>query len=512
MDVALLIPADDSVRLLDAVLERMDYSKLRAAYSRIGRIGHSPESLFKIMVYGYMNGIVSSRKLEQACKRDINFMYLLRGAPAPDHATIARFRSERLTDAIDDLFNQLVRLLAELGELSLCNVFIDGTKLEANANRYSFVWKKSVQKNEAKMQEKMKEELPKLVAGFGLRFHVGEKIQVKDLKKLLKRLYRLKGDIEFVYGSGRRKSPLQRAIETVEKYLARQRRYDENNKHFGDRNSFSKTDPDATFMRMKDDHMKNGQLKPAYNITLAVDAEYIVGTLISSERSDARTFIPIMEKLLPFGYTKPVADAGFESEENYTWCEANGQIAFIKPANYDRAKTKKYKSDIGRRENMTYDAETDSYICHAGHRLTVAYERKTRSRAGYPTITTVYSCHHCSGCLHKERCIKGSSKVPLEQRSKNLFVAKNFQRQRQEMEARITTKEGILLRQNRSIQVEGAFGVIKQDMGFRRFLLRGQVKVETEFLLLAFAFNINKLHQKVQSNRCGEYLHVARVA
>ena len=161
---------------------------------------------------------------------------------------------------------------------------------------------------------------------------------------------------------------------------------------------------------------------------------------------------------------------------------------------------------------MTYDAETDSYICHAGHRLTVAYERKTRSRAGYPTITTVYSCHHCSGCLHKERCIKGSSKVPLEQRSKNLFVAKNFQRQRQEMEARITTKEGILLRQNRSIQVEGAFGVIKQDMGFRRFLLRGQVKVETEFLLLAFAFNINKLHQKVQSNRCGEYLHVARVA
>lgn len=112
--------------------------------------------------------------------------------------------------------------------------------------------------------------------------------------------------------------PLQRAVETVEKYLTRQRKYDEKNKYFGDRNSFSKTDPDATFMRMKDDHMKNGQLKPAYNITLAVDAEYIVGTLISSERSGARTFIPIMEKLLPFGYTKPVADAGFESEENYT--------------------------------------------------------------------------------------------------------------------------------------------------------------------------------------------------
>ncbi len=144
LDVALLIPADDSVRLLNAVFERIDYSKLRAAYSRIGRIERSPESLFKIIVYGYMNGIVSSRKLEQACRRDVNFMYLLGGAPpAPDHATIARFRSERLTDAIEDLFTQLVKLLAEAGELSLSSVFIDGTKFEANANRYTFVWKKS---------------------------------------------------------------------------------------------------------------------------------------------------------------------------------------------------------------------------------------------------------------------------------------------------------------------------------------------------------------------------------
>lgn len=162
MDIGEIIPADDSVRLLNAVLERMDYQKLRAAYSRLGRIERSPESLFKVLVYGYMNGIYSSRKLEEACRRDVNFMYLLGRAPAPDHATIARFRSQRLTDVVEDLFSQLVNMLAEAGELSLCSVFIDGTKLEANANRYSFVWKKSTQKNESKMQEKMKTELPKL--------------------------------------------------------------------------------------------------------------------------------------------------------------------------------------------------------------------------------------------------------------------------------------------------------------------------------------------------------------
>ena len=512
MDIGEMIPADDSVRLLNAMLERMDYRKLHAAYSRLGRNERSPESLFKVLVYGYMNGIYSSRKLEQACRRDVNFMYLLGRAPAPDHATIARFRSERLRDVAEDLFSQLVALLAEAGELSLSSVFIDATKLEANANRYSFVWKKSTQKNEAKMQGKMKTELPKLATQFGIRFHVGEKILVQDLKKLLKGLYALQGEAEFVQGKGKRKSPLQKSIEAVEGYLARQKKYDDYNHSFGDRNSFSKTDRDATFMRMKEDHMKNGQLKPAYNVTLGVDAEYIVGVMTSQERSDTGTFIPIMEKLRYLGYTKPVADAGFESEENYTWCEKNGLVAFIKPANHDRSKTRKYKSDIGKRENMSYDAANDAYICYAGHPIQAAYEKKTKSKTGYPLVTTVYSCTCCDGCPHKSRCIKGASKILLEKRNKNLYVSKNFHRQRQEMEKRINTDEGILLRINRSIQVEGAFGVLKQDMGFRRFLLRGQVKVQTELLLLAAAFNINKLHNKIQTDRCGAHLHIPKAA
>ena len=512
MDIGELIPADDSVRLLNCALEGMNYSKLYAAYSRLGRIETSPVSLFKIMVYGYMNGIYSSRKLEQAGRRDVNFMYLLGRAPAPDHATIARFRSERLADAVEDLFTQLVEHLAEIGELSLSSVFIDGTKLEANANRYSFVWKKTTQKNEVKMQKKMKTELPKLATQFGIRFHVGEKIRARDLKKLRRRLYALKGEVKFVQGKGKQKSPLQKAIETIEGYLLRQKKYDDYNHSFGDRNSFSKTDRDATFMRMKEDHMKNGQLKPAYNTTLAVDAEYIVSVMTSQERNDTGTFIPMMKKLLPLGYTKPVADAGFESEENYTWCEENRQIVFIKPANHDQSKTRKYKSDIGKRENMPYDTENDAYICHAGHKIQAAYEKKTRSKAGYPIVTTVYSCTHCNGCPYKSKCIKGTSKIPLEERNKNLYVSKNFQRQRMEMEERIHSEEGILLRVNRSIQVEGAFGVLKQDMGFRRFLLRGQIKVQTEIILLATAYNINKLHNKIQSDRCGTYLHISKAA
>ena len=515
MDIGDMIPADDSVRLLDAVFERMDYTKLYAAYSRLGRNETSPKNLFKVVIYGGMNGRYSTRQIEQSCRRDVNFMYLLGREPAPDHATIARFRSERLPGVIDDLFDQLVRQLAEMGELSRESVFIDGTKLEANANRYTFVWKKSTQKNEAKMQEKMKSELPRLASEFGLRFHAGEKVGTKDLKKLRKRLKTLqaKQGLVFVHGKGTRKPPLQGTIETVEEYLKRQKQYDDYNHSFGERNSFSKTDRDATFMRMKEDHMKNGQLKPGYNVTLAVDSEYIVSSLLTSQRSDSQTFIPMLEKLKWLGYTKPVADAGFESEENYTYCEKNGQFAFIKPSNHDKGKTKKYRTDIGKRENMPYDSGSDSYICHAGHRIQVSYEKKTKSKAGYPIVTTVYSCTECAGCPHKEKCInKGNSKTPLEERSKNLYVSKNFLRQREEMEARITGQEGVLLRVNRSIQVEGAFGVLKQDMGFRRFLMRGGGKVHTEFLLLCMAYNINKLHNKTQSCRCGTYLHIPKSA
>lgn len=239
-----MIPADDSVRLLNAVMERMDYRKLYAAYSRMWKIERSPKRLFKILVYGYMNGIYSSRKLERACQRDINFLYLIDREKAPDHATIARFRSERLTGVIDELFDQLVQQLAAAGELSLTSAFIDGTKLEANANRYSFVWKKSTQKNEEKMQEKMKAQLPVLASEFGLRFYVGQTIKAKDLKKLRNRLKALQIEraIVFVHGKGQRKTPLQRAVETVEDYLARQKKYNDYNHSFGERNSFSKTD------------------------------------------------------------------------------------------------------------------------------------------------------------------------------------------------------------------------------------------------------------------------------
>ena len=472
INIEAMIPADDSVRLLSMLMERMDYTKLYGAYERLGRTETNPKNLYKVLIYGYMNWLYSSRKIERACRRDINFMYLLEGERVPDHNTIARFRSKYLSEGVgEDLFRQLVDLLAEEGELSKLNIFIDGTKLESFANRYTFVWGKSVEKNRAKIQEKMKSELPKIAQENNVRFGFATEIETHELKKLLKRLEKKQAEsgTAFVSGKGSRKTPLQRGIEKVTEYLKRQKGYERDIRILNGRNSYAKTDHDATFMRMKEDHMRNGQLKPGYNVLIGVDSEYVVEAMVSQDRNDTKTMIPFLERIRRFNYRNIVADAGFESEENYTHIENNGQLAYIKPGNYEQSKTKKYKSDIGRRENMGYDEANDSYICSMGYRLENVGVKKTKSAAGYPIETTIYECSDCANCPHKAKCIKPGGKKAVEERTKRLQVSKTFLRQRAEAEARITADDGINLRLNRSIQVEGAFGVLKQDMSFRVF-------------------------------------------
>ena len=326
LDCGVNIPEDDPVRLLNAVMERMDYRRIYAAYSREGRIEYSPKILTKILVYGYMRRIISSRGIEEACKDNIRFMYLLEGQKAPDNNTIVRFRSRMLaSEAGQDLHRQLVIMLKEAGMLSFDAVFIDGTKIEANANKYSFVWKGSTEKNVGKLQTKIHETLPSVLEKLGIRFHVSEKMEIRHLKKLRKKLYaRIKeAGVAFVHGKGQRKTPLQRALEQVEAWLVKLKQYTNDLHICGDRNSYCKTDHDATFMHMKEDHMRNGQLKPGYNVNTATCNEFIIGNYISSDRNDVHTLIPFMEQLnktyegIKIG--KVVVDSGYESEENYCW-------------------------------------------------------------------------------------------------------------------------------------------------------------------------------------------------
>ena len=180
-------------------------------------------------------------------------------------------------------------------------------------------------------------------------------------------------------------------------------------------------------------------------------------------------------------------------------------MAFIKPQTYEKSKTKKFKNDISKRENMQYNEEEDYYICAAGKKLFNKGTRNKTSKSNFKSIVHIYESESCLGCEYKSKCTKAKG-------NKLLYVSKNFVRLRKDSIENISTKEGILLRVNRSIQVEGAFGVIKQDYGFRRFLMRGNIKVRIEVLLMAFAYNVNKLHNKTMQKRNGKLLHETDVA
>ena len=513
LEIGHIIPDNDCVRLLGQFVEELDLRDLYSTYSKVKENQVSPRQMLKIMLYAYHEGNFSSRGIEKACKRDINYMYLLEGRSAPDHATIARFRSIHFTEVAEKYLSMSVNYLMELGEISGREIFIDGTKIEANANKYTFVWKKSVTKNQAKLLDKMALLVQECVETYGLRKIWRGQVKEKHLEKVIRQLYRIKEEecIEFVYGSGKRKTPLQRHIEELEEGAVRLKEYSRKLSILGERNSYSKTDPDATFMRMKEDAMLNGQLKPAYNLQLGVDSGYISWLTLSPRPTDTMTLIPFLKGLeasLGHRYPVVVADAGYESEENYSFLEDRKMTAVIKPANYEISKTRKYRKDISRKENMPYDPEGDFYTCMNGCKLENCGTKKRKTASGYVREETVYRCDDCLGCPHKSECIRGKNwKIPEEERFKSLNVSRKFERQRKECLNRIVSAEGIQLRVNRSIQAEGAFALWKEDQKFRQFLCRGQANVYAESVLMAIAQNIGNLHRRIQAGRLGHHLY-----
>lgn len=518
LNIETVIPSDDSVRLLSQLVEDMDLAALYATYQRQRNLAATPRQMLKIVLYAAMNRLYSSRDIESACRRDINFMFLLEGAPAPDHATIARFRSLHLARCSIELLAQMSEWLYLAGEISGHDLFIDGTKIESRANKYTFVWKKATTKNLAKLQAKIVALVGECEDLYGIRVVHDGKVSLHKMKKLRKKLYALKEEegITFVHGIGKHKSQLQRSIERLEEYTEKLKEYTKKLHVCGARNSYSKTDPDATFMRMKEDAMLNGQLKPAYNLQHGVDSEYIVWLDISQRPTDTLTLIPFLKKIeagLGFKYTNIVADAGYESEENYLFIEENGQTAFIKPANYEISKTRSYQKDISRFENMAYDSVNDCYICRNNNRLTADGGRIRTSASGYQRKTTFYVCEDCSGCPYKKECIKGNHCwIPFEERNKRIEVSRTFVEKRMECLERITSDEGTQLRMNRSIQAEGSFSEIKDGMGFRRYLSSGIRNVTMESVIIAMAHNINKLHAKIQNGRTGRHLYEVKSA
>ena len=260
-----LIAATHPVRVINDVIDSLNLELLEKAYKGGGTSSYHPRMLLKILVYGYVNNTYSSRKLEAATKENIHFMWLA-GMQQPDHNTINTFRGKRLQDALKSIFTQIVELLAEAGVLSLKDIYVDGTKIEANANRYTFVWGNAIKTNKEKMKKQLEElwQYTQKVAAAESDQPTPPDFTVISKEKVAQTIekieYALQGN-ETVS-----KQVKQKLNYAKNKWPAALDKYEAQEKILDGRNSYSKTDKDATFMRMKDDHMENGQLKAAYNV------------------------------------------------------------------------------------------------------------------------------------------------------------------------------------------------------------------------------------------------------
>ena len=441
---------------------------------------------------------------------------------------------------------QFMRRLQKEGLLTLKELYIDGTKIEANANRYTFVWRGSINYHLAGLLDTIDALYAKYNAflyenGYGPKYDLGEArmfviegmekvrkvieenrrrkmtkhkkisnntiIEIDhcsplELLKLQKNLMQLaEGEgILFVRRKGKHKPQIQQLYEELEECGRRLMEYKECFEIMGkDRNSYSKTDLEATFMRMKEDHMLNGQLKPAYNVQIAVENYFIVHSYVSSDRTDYNTLIPVLKKhQKAFADTLEAvtADSGYCSEKNLMYLKENRIQSYIKLQDHEKRKTRAYKEDIGKYYNMTYAVFEDEhyYICHDGRELR-HIRTESQKQDGYTQTFEVYGCADSSGCEHKARCLYKYNAEKNSDRNKVMKINERWEELKEESNANIQSETGILKRQTRSIQTEGHFGDIKENEDFRRFNYRSAEKVYKEFMLYAIGRNIMKYHR-----------------
>jgi transposase len=512
-----LIPAGHLVRVVNRAVERINIEALIQKYKGGGTSSYHPRMMLKILVYAYTQRVYSSRQIAKGLRENVNFIWLS-GGNRPDFRTINAFRGERMKGVIEEVFTSVLELLVEEGYVKLESYFVDGTKVEANANRHKVVWAKSRAKYQERLQEKVKELLKEIDAvnaaedeEYGDKdldeMGGGGEIDAEKLEKKIDELNRrLKEQPE--------DKKLAKAVKVMEKdYLLREKRYEEQERKLAGRSSYSKTDEDATFMRMKEDRGAEKPLpKPAYNVQTGTEGQFVVGFSLHQCAGDTTCLIPHLEgvkaSLQAIAQRKPEvlskqdnhprclprnisADAGYGSEENYAYFADNQLENYVKYNTFHREQHHHRKPELIRKaqfrtENLPYDPETDTFLCPANQLLTYRGNSHERTENGYWTELRHYEASDCNTCPLKPECTRAKH-------NRHLRISFRLRRFREQARNNLLSVKGKALRIQRNVEVESVFGQIKHNMRFRRFSLRGLEKVKTEWGLVCIAHNMQKL-------------------
>ena len=480
-----LVPENHMVRVVDAVIDRLDISDILSTYRGGGNSAFNPKMMLKVLVFAYLSNVYSSRRIEELLKRDIYFMWLA-GMKRPDFRTINYYRGKRLKEGFDTVFTQVVRLLHEEGFVSLKVQYIDGTKIESVANKYTFVWRGSVEKYDARLKAKTEALLRQIEQNHAIENQENPVPEELTAEEVTKRVERIKEKVD-ADNLGKEERKALKQIETDS--VPRMNRYRGQLETMGPRNSYSKTDPDATFMRMKEDAMLNGQLKPGYNVQISTENQFITNFGIYQRPTDTLTMISYLESFKArYGMQSEeiVADSGYGSEENYEYMFSNGMTPYVKYNMFHVEQRRGYRNNPFRVSNLFYNPDDDFYVCPMGQKLKFIRQEKRYTASGYQQTVSVYRACRCEGCPLRGQCHKSK-------RDRQIEVNHTLDDYKARARELLTSEQGIKHRSNRPIEPEAVFGQIKECGRFRRLRLKGLTGAKIDFGLKALAHNLRKL-------------------
>ncbi len=479
-----LIPENHLVRVVDAVIDRLDISEILSTYRGGGNSAFEPKMMLKVLVFAYLSNVYSSRRIEELLRRDICFMWLA-GMRRPDFRTINYYRGKRLKAGFDPVFTQVVQLLHEEGFVSLKVQYIDGTKIESVANKYTFVWRGSVEKYDARLKVKTGALLSQIEQNHAIESDENPTSEELTAEEVARRVERIKEKID-ESNLGKEESKALKQIESDA--LPRMKKYKEQLATMGDRNSYAKTDEEATFMRMKEDAMLNGQLKPGYNVQISTEKQFITNFGIYQRPTDTLTMIDYLDSFRSrYGMQSGeiVADSGYGSEENYEYMFLNGMVPYVKYNMFHVEQRRRYRNDPFRVSNLFYNPGQDFYICPMGQKMRFIRQDKRYTASGYEQTVSVYRATKCEGCPLRGQCHKSK-------RNRQIEVNHTLDEYKAKARELLTSEQGLIHRSKRPIEPEAVFGQIKECGKFRRLRLRGLTGAKIEFGLKALAHNLRK--------------------
>ena len=472
--------------------------------AKTGRPAYHPAMMLKILLFAYSRRVFSGRKIELLLAENLPLMVLAEHQQISYH-TINNFRSsDHANELVKKSFLYFTNLLEAEGLINEGALFIDGTKIAADANRYTFVWRKAVEKFHEKLKGQAVELYDELITKEVVKAMAQEQVQTSqgltelareteaEIEKLTEEIAQEPKVIPGGSPKKARRRGLKKLLHQLKKdYVPRMKKYEEAEKIFAGRNSYSKTDHDATFMHMKEDQMKNGQLKPGYNIQAATTNQYVVDFALYPNPTDFKTLEPFLKQMTTLDkFDKIVADAGYGSEYNYSLLEDkySNKKYYIPYTMYEKEQTRKYKNDPTKLINWFYNEKDDYYLDQNGVKFNFKYYSQRQERStGQVRDFKVYEADEVQLTPELEQLAKTKSGYQRQVR-----YNPNWQYLKEKAKAVLQSPEGRHNYSMRKYDVEPVFGHLKNVFGMRRTHLRGKKKVETDVGIAFMMMNLSK--------------------